>query len=57
MGNEQKPCRQAQGGLVDGVKVKKPEERDSVPSSVGGARTDPNPELVAPRPGMDGIGI
>lgn len=29
---------------MDGVKVKKVEERDSVLGSVGGARTDPNPE-------------
>lgn len=38
------PAAKAQGGFVDGVKVKKVEERDSVLGSVGGTRTDPNPE-------------
>lgn len=33
-----RPCRGMQGGFVNGVKVKKVEERDSVLGSVGGAR-------------------
>lgn len=53
------PAAKTQGGFVDGVKVKRVEERDSVLGSVGGARrTDPNPgrTSLALASGM-GIGI